>query len=501
MQPVIPVVLGCPEVLQRRVRYVLDTLMMALNLDVAYLPGPPDHGPWIWYGSDSPFGGAHARCLSIIYDGSAWNSLDRHTDPLEVRTVDGVQVLLPSESSSKRSSIPFDLIANAFFFLASLSERQRGRTGNHRGLYVDSVFARYRVPQDIVDVYVALLCRRIDEVWAADMCSQRRERWPDQASFVVVLSHDVDFVPRGAWENALQGLKTVARHLVSERDLGETRRAVSGLIRAIRQRRDPYGCVPELISAEKRAGVRSSFQVAVGHRHRLDVNYHVTDDKIRDYLRVIVDEGFDLCLHGSYRSSELPEWYAEEVELLSRRLIKPLGSRQHFLSFTADALYTAQEQNGILYDMSMGFPDRIGPRSGFSYPYFPFCLSEERPYDVVQMGLMAMDVTLRTYMSLKEKEAWTAVRAILDALREKGGSTTIDWHPIVFGGARDPGYDRLYWKIVEHVHATGGLATDGRTLNSFWRKQARRYQSFTNVQSSQGSMGDEGKIAVQAPRE
>jgi hypothetical protein len=183
-------------------------------------------------------------------------------------------------------------------------------------------------------------------------------------------------------------------------------------------------------------------------------------------------------LHGSYRSTECAEWYLEEAALLSRRLGRPLGSRQHFLSFDYDTLFSAQEQAGIQYDMSMGFPDHPGPRAGFSYPYFPYCLREDRPYDVLQISLFLMDVTLRSYLGLKGPKAWQTMAAVIDDLRRKRGCASLVWHPIVFGGARDPGYDRLFWDTVSYVRETGGLATDGKTINAFWRGMAGNYRSF-----------------------
>jgi hypothetical protein len=129
----------------------------------------------------------------------------------------------------------------------------------------------------------------------------------------------------------------------------------------------------------------------------------------------------------------------------------------------------------------MGFPDQIGPRAGFSYPYFPYCLDEDRPHDVLEISLFLMDVTLRSYMNLKGREAWKVVEAALDDLRRKGGCASVVWHPIVFGGARDPGYDCLFWDLVSYVRETGGVATDGKTINSFWRSLARRYSSFASA--------------------
>ena len=63
-------------------------------------------------------------------------------------------------------------------------------------------------------------------------------------------------------------------------------------------------------------GVKSSFQIAVGHRHPHDVNYYIEDDRVRDYLRAVTDAGFEIGLHGSYRSTENPQWYVEEAHLL-----------------------------------------------------------------------------------------------------------------------------------------------------------------------------------------
>ena len=302
--------------------------------------------------------------------------------------------------------------------------------------------------------------------------------WPGESSYAVVLSHDVDFLPSGLSDNAVQGAKTVLRHLVRQRDPADALKAMAGLARALATGRDPYGCVPEIIARQKELGVRSSFQVAVGHRHPNDVNYRIEDDRVRDYLRAIPNAGFDLCLHGSYRSTENPRWYVEEAALLGERLGQPLGSRQHFLSFDYDALFVAQEQAGIQYDMSMGFPDRPGPRAGFSYPYFPYDLRRDRPYRTLQISLFLMDVTLRGYMNLKGAKAWNVIENTLADLKRKRGCASAVWHPIVFGGARDPGYDELFWNLVAHVGATGGVATDGRTISSFWRARSARYLSF-----------------------
>jgi hypothetical protein len=278
-----------------------------------------------------------------------------------------------------------------------------------------------------------------------------------------------------------QAGKTVMRHLLRQRAPVDALRSAWAFGRAMIGGRDPYGCIPEIIAEERSRGVRSSFQVAVAHRHKADVNYDIRDDRVRDYLRSIVDANFDLCLHGSYRSTERLEWYAQEARLLEERLIRPTGSRQHFLSFDYDVLFAAQEAVGIQYDMSMGFPDRHGPRAGFSHPYFPFDLKRDRPFDVLEISLFYMDVTLRSYMQLNADAARSVLDDGLQELKRKRAAISIVWHPIVFGGARDPGYDRLYWFAVDRILELGGLPTDGRTVNAAWRNRALLYSSFDSI--------------------
>ena len=477
----LPIVLRCPDRLANKVRYTFDTLFQAAGVLVTYVAQAPSSGPWLLYARTKESEASLVSCMSIAHCPGEWDLFDGHSDVEASTDVDNLPAVLPQTSHGfeDASDIRFDIIANAFYFLSSWSERAGQEGKVTRQLHATSVFARLGLPQDIVDLYLAALTDRLRSLYTRSRVEPWPQvEWPGGSSYAVVLSHDVDFLPSGLGDNAVQGAKTVLRHLVRQRDPADALKAIAGLARALTTGRDPYGCVPEIIARQKELGVRSSFQVAVGHRHRNDVNYRIEDDRVRDYLRAIPNAGFDLCLHGSYRSTEDPRWYVEEAALLGERLGQPLGSRQHFLSFDYDALFMAQEQAGIQYDMSMGFPDRPGPRAGFSYPYFPYDLRRDRPYRTLQISLFLMDVTLRGYKNLKGGKAWNVIEKALAELKRKGACVSAVWHPIVFGGARDPGYDELFWNLVAHVGTTGGVATDGRTINSFWRARATRYLSF-----------------------
>ena len=480
---VLPIVLRCDPAVSRRVRYTFDSLFLAAGIPVEFVDCAPATGPWILYAVEREAVGADSRAVWVAHDSSAWQHFAGTAQITRAEWVDELAVVFPPQREAGLGpfDVRFDLAANAFYFLSSWSERYAGDPAlTSRQLYRASDFFRLGVPQDIVDRYLRYLVQRVhaqcdrlgQPIWTPAV-------WPDACAFALVLSHDVDYLPVRPFDNMIQAAKAVLRHLIRQRDPADAWRAARGWLAALAAGRDPYGCVPEILAREQALGVRSSFQVAVGHRHPNDVNYHIDDDRVRDYLRAIVDAGFDLCLHGSYRSTEDPRWYREEVQLLGERLARPLGSRQHFLSFDYDTLFLAQEAAGIRYDMSMGFPDQPGPRAGFSYPYFPYNLREDRPFQVVQISLFLMDVTLRSYMGLRPSSALPIIEASLRDLHAKRGCASAVWHPIVFAGARDPGYGELYFEMADRTRRLQGLPTDGRTIDSYWRHRAKAYTSFS----------------------
>ncbi len=462
-------VLQCDARWIRRVRYVLDVFGQALAVRIRLVEVIDAIAPVLVYSSNIAEWSGNVRTLAIRHDPEAWRDVEVRKATIESADTRG-------HASDSGLVLDFDVLAYAFFLLSAAGERQRTSS---RQMYRGSVFEQNQIPQDAVDRCVDLFRHSLDRIGVLghDESRLQQRSWAGHA-YAIALTHDVDYLPVKRWDNFNVAVKSTARHLFKQKSPRDAVEAIGAYLWAVLRRQDPYGCVPAIIAKEMRLGVKSSFQVAVGHRHPFDVNYRVQDDRVRDYLAIIVEQDFDLCLHGSYRSTEQPGWYEEEVELLAQRLRRPLGSRQHFLSFDADALFAAQERTGIEYDMSVGFPDRCGSRAAFSHPYFPYCLEQERSYNVLQIPLVIMDVTLRSYMRLSGEEAWAEVERQIEIVRRAGGAVSVVWHPIVFGGARDPGFDRLYWRLVEYVQRTGGLATDGRTINALARERAVRYGVF-----------------------
>ena len=105
---------------------------------------------------------------------------------------------------------------------------------------------------------------------------------------------------------------------------------------------------------------------------------------------------------------------------------------------------------------------------------------ENRPYDVVEISLFFMDVTLRGYMSLRPaKAARDVIESGLTDLRRKARRRVGGVAPDRFRRRTRSGLRPVVLGTRRAGPGDGRMATDGRTINDFWRERARNYASFS----------------------
>ena len=217
-----PVVISCTDGIVPRARYVFDTLFMACGIPVEYTSVPPPEGAWLLYAPSKDSSLPLDRCVAITHRPDAWRTFDCNADVESAGEVNELAAVFPQTDSGFAGpfDIPFDLVANAFYFLSSWSER---RSSNLIGLAP--------APRDL-GLRLGSASRRTS--WTATSNGSRRRlvpwatdlvagtcttlRWPSDARFAVTLSHDVDFLPSRPFDNVLQGGKTFLRHLIRQRD-------------------------------------------------------------------------------------------------------------------------------------------------------------------------------------------------------------------------------------------------------------------------------------------
>jgi peptidoglycan/xylan/chitin deacetylase (PgdA/CDA1 family) len=284
-----------------------------------------------------------------------------------------------------------------------------------------------------------------------------------------VLSHDVD-VP---WRWTKQGLRAGGGRLKAAVRSGTASaawRELRGLAEAPVHRvrgTDPNFSFERIVRAERRRGASSVFFVLAAHRVVQDGPAPDAYDTLRPrVVETLLDLGAEIGLHPSYSAAHDPALVAEEKAELERLGATVHGSRYHYLRVDPHENLTPLAALGLAYDSSLAFGSAPGFRAGIAQPFRPWSLEDDRPLDLIEIPLVAMDVTLAEprYLGLTVREAERRLMSLLDFAAAHGGGFSILWHTDRFDGATAAGWDRLYERLIDAIYERGGICLSGREL-------------------------------------
>ena len=337
---------------------------------------------------------------------------------------------------------PDDPVALAFFELARVEERGGERDAHGR-------FPSRAYGGDLLMPAAEALRERLG------VAAPR----PLGARFAVALTHDVDVVWR--WTRlGVKGALWRARH-GDLRQLAELARAPAHRFRGT----DPWWRFRELLDAERRLGARSTFFVLAANRVPEDGLAPDVYDRLRPRLvEELREGGAEVALHPSYRAADEPGLLDEERATLEG-LAGPIeGVRYHYLRLDPHR-NLAPLADRFAYDSSLGFADDLGFR-GSARPFRPWDHERDRPFDLVEIPMAAMDATLAEphYLGLTPEAASRRLDALLDRAAELGAAFSVIWHTERFDPPTARGWDRVYFRLIEGVKARGGVCVEAKTL-------------------------------------
>ncbi|MCB0586876.1 MAG: polysaccharide deacetylase family protein [Phaeodactylibacter sp.] len=337
------------------------------------------------------------------------------------------------------AAMPFDLPALAFY-LASRYEEYLHFEADAHGRFPASQSLAFRE---------GFLEQPLVSQWAFRLGKMLEERFPGQAihypAYRFLPTYDIDMAwayrHRPLWLNLAATLRSLAT--------AQWPMALERLACLLGKKADPFDTFSYLKTLHRSKGTSALFFFLLGDTNRYDKNASPNHPAMRQLITQLADRR-PVGLHPSYRSNFRQGQLHKEVLRLKKITGENVSrSRQHFLLLRFPETYRRLLKEGIREDYTMGFADAVGFRAGMAGPFRWYDLGAEKAQPLTIFPFMAMDVTLRRYMSLSPEEAFARLQHLCGQCREVGGFFITLWHNSSFAEEHGwQGWREMYEKII-----------------------------------------------------
>ncbi len=306
--------------------------------------------------------------------------------------------------------------------------------------------------------------------------------WPDGKRFALCLTHDVDGVHCNKFMERLRSFSSY-RSAPMDKKLTFTLSIMKhGLRKAQFWVPSPDPPFEIWLDVEAKYGFRSSFFFLpcppwTPSWRDDDAFYHYSDRvsfdghriTVAEVMRILVDRGWDVGLHGSFASQySLPALNYERKLLEKVVRHKVVTIRNHHLRYDVRFTPLVQARAGFQADSSLGSNNSAGFRCGTGMPFFQYDFISDEALDIIQVPLIIQDVAILGEKGMGKDIAIKHSLEIMHSIAEIGGAMTILWHNEYF---KDDIEFEVYEAILAEANRLNAWGCSLLDLNTWWRKR------------------------------
>ncbi|MHA1428085.1 MAG: polysaccharide deacetylase family protein [Candidatus Helarchaeota archaeon] len=280
-------------------------------------------------------------------------------------------------------------------------------------------------------------------------------QYPEEKSFAVCLTHDIDVIGYSNLRTFYDAMHTLSKFQI--------RNAMKILRSIFNKNYNPLRKFTQIMNLEEKYEGKSTFFFLSLGKGELDFNYSL--EKISDELFSIIDKGFEVGLHGGHNAYLNLKEIKSQKERLEKIIKKEvIGYRNHFMRFKVPTTWELLKTAGFKYDTTFGYPDCVGFRNGICYPFKPYNLNTDQYIDILEVPLTIMDGTLDLYMQLNTQNAWQIIKSIINVVKKNMGVLTILWHNTNLIDDRI----KFYEKILRYCDENNAWLTSCEEIWKWW---------------------------------
>ncbi|MBI2966763.1 MAG: polysaccharide deacetylase family protein [Bacteroidetes bacterium] len=281
--------------------------------------------------------------------------------------------------------------------------------------------------------------------------------YPGNRKFAVCLTHDVDLLAKydPNYRYVPHSFENKVRH---------TAKKILGIKEPVQL--NPDWRLEKMISLDKKYNATATYFFLALKKNEKDFNYEL--EQIKYLFPLLVNSGCEIGLHGSHEAyRNLSGMIREKNTLQEIAKTKIAGYRNHFLRFSIPETWSHLASAGFVYDTTFGFADHIGFRNGMCYPFSPFNVKTGNFFDLLELPLVIMDVSLFHYMRFSYRDALEQCCRLIDEVESCRGVLTFLWHNNYVTGEMG----EFYESILKYVYNKNGWMTSAIDLVKWWREK------------------------------
>ncbi len=284
--------------------------------------------------------------------------------------------------------------------------------------------------------------------------------YPDNKKFAICLTHDVDDIYPPLSHRILSGLVSIKK-----RDLSGLKEHL--LWNRLGKQTSPYINFQKIMELEKKYNAKSTFYFMTASKDPRRFRYNIED--IADELKLIVENGWEVGLHGGYYSFNDIDVIKQEKSRLEKALGREVtGYRNHYLRFQIPDTWDILRKCGFTYDSTYGYTNMVGFRNGMCHPFRPYDLQHQRWLDIYELPLHVMECAMFDFA--KPHEAWEIIKQLLEKVELNKGVITILWHNNVFSCPFREHWRAIYEKILQYGRERNAWMTSGEEILRWWKE-------------------------------
>ncbi|MCB0015332.1 MAG: polysaccharide deacetylase family protein, partial [Anaerolineales bacterium] len=208
-----------------------------------------------------------------------------------------------------------------------------------------------------------------------------------------------------------------------------------------------FQAIGRLVDLARQYDFPAAFYFMTSEPGPRDDGYQLASSPGQAALARIRGAGHELGLHPGYTTFlDTAELERQRERFAAATGLTSYGGRQHYLRFRVPQTWRDWADAGFRYDSTLGYATAPGFRAGTCLPFQPYDLAADEPIDLIELPLIAMDVTFTspTYLGLTPAQAEAQILELARRCQAVAGCFTLLWH----NGTMEPPLDALYETIL-----------------------------------------------------